>query len=157
MAVRLTNNCCCISSCPWVDPLSLSRSIIAVLQLFGTVASYLKAVQGATKHQAGLAVEASNIFSLLTALKFRVEEGNASDLTFQDLWFTAVRTLGTENGPLDQMKEALERLAIRIEPVHGVKKVGRLLIWKFEKAERVDVLSKIERLKSLVNLALTND
>lgn len=140
-----------------MDPLSLSAGIIAVLQLSGTLVSYLNSVQSATKDQAYLAVEVSNLYSLLTALKYRVEEAFASDPIPKDPWFTAVSILGTEDGPLDQTEKALERLANRIEPVRGVKKVVRQLLWKLEQAECLDILSKIERLKSLINLALTND
>lgn len=86
-----------------MNPLSLSVSIIAVLQLTGKLLSYLNDVQNATKDQAQLTVEAYNICSLLASLRIRVEQSNA-----HDRWFTAVRNLGTENGPLDQVKIALE-------------------------------------------------
>ena len=135
-----------------MDPLSVSASIVAVLQLTGTVLSYLNNVRNASKDQAQLAVEASNIYSLLISLRFRVEQSDS-----HDPWFTNVRNLGTENGPLDQIKEALERLAARIEPSHGVKKLGKQLMWKFGKSEMEDVLNKIERIKTLVSLALTGD
>ena len=135
-----------------MDPLSLTASIIAVLQLTGTILSYLNDVQKVTKDQAQLAVEASNIYSLLISLRFRVEQSNGNDP-----WFTAVRDLGTENGPLDQVREALERLASKTEPSHGVMKLGKHLMWKFEKSELESTLRKIERVKSLVNVALTSD
>jgi uncharacterized ion transporter superfamily protein YfcC len=67
-----------------MDPLSLSAGIIAVLQLSGTLVSYLNRVQSATKDQAHLAVEVSNLYSLLTALKYRVEEAVASDPILND-------------------------------------------------------------------------
>ncbi len=135
-----------------MDPMSLSASIIAVLQITGTLLSYLNDVRNATKGQAQLAVEASNIYSLLTALRFRVEQSNG-----HDSWFAAVRNLGTENGPLDQIRQALERLASKTEPSHGVKNLGKQFVWKFEKSETEEILRKIERVKSLVNIALTSD
>ncbi|KAL2038262.1 hypothetical protein N7G274_008911 [Stereocaulon virgatum] len=108
-------------------PLSLSAGIIAVLQLSGTLVSYLSSVPSATKDQASLAVKVLNLYSLLTALKHRVEEGVASDPVLEDHWFTAVRTLGTEDGPLCQTEKALKRLTNRIEPVDGVKRVAQQL------------------------------
>ncbi|KAF6235799.1 hypothetical protein HO173_005994 [Letharia columbiana] len=61
-----------------MDPLSLSASIIAVLQLTGMLLSYINDVQNATKDQAQLAVEVSNIYSLLISLRFRVEQSKLS-------------------------------------------------------------------------------
>lgn len=135
-----------------MDPLSLSASIIAVLQLAGTILPYLNDVRNATKDQTQLAVEASNIYSLLTSLRFRVEQSNGDDP-----WFIAVRNLGREHGPLDQVKEALEYLASKSEPARGIKRVSKQLMWKFEKSELQEVLRKIERVKTLVNIALTSD
>ena len=135
-----------------MDPLSLTASIIAVLQLTGKLLSYLNDVRNATKDQAQLAVEASSIYSLLISLRFRVEQSNA-----HDPWFTAVRNLGTENGPLDRVREALERMVSKAEPRQGIKGLGKQLMWKFEKSEMGDILDSIERIKTLVNIALTGD
>ena len=115
-----------------MDPSSLSASIIAMLQPSGTVLSYFKDVRNASKDQAQLAVEASNIYCLLTSLRFRVEQCND-----EDKWFTAVRNLGTKNGPLDQVREALEQLKAKTEPSDGVKTVGKqpMLEWDKLKTE----------------------
>ena len=135
-----------------MDPLSLTASIVAVLQMTGKLLSYLNHVRNTTKDQAQLAVEVSNIYGLLTTLRFRVEQSNT-----HDPWFSAVHELGRENGPLDQVKEALERLMLKLEPCQGMQRLGKQLIWKFEKLEMRDILDKIERIKSLVNIALTDD
>lgn len=135
-----------------MDPLSLSAGIIAVLQVTGKLLSYLNDIRNATKDQTQLTVEAYNICSLLASLRVRVEHSDA-----HDAWFTAVRSLGTKNGPLDQVREALERLVSKVEPFQGLKGLGRQLMWKFEKSEMGDILDKIERIKPLVNIALTGD
>lgn len=135
-----------------MDPLSLSASIIAVLQLTGMLLSYINDVQNATKDQAQLAVEVSNIYSLLISLRFRVEQSNC-----HDPWFTAVRSLGIEDGPLEQIRRALQRLVPELEPSRGMKKLGKQLMWKFEKSEMGDILDQIERIKTLVSIALTDD
>ena len=62
-----------------------------------------------------------------------------------------------ENGPLDQLQQALMRMVAKIEPADGIMKIGKQLKWKFEKTEVDEILSRIERLKSLINLALAND
>ncbi|MCJ1392629.1 hypothetical protein MMC18_005499 [Xylographa bjoerkii] len=134
-----------------MDPLSLTASITAVLQLTSTVVSYLNDVKQASKERAQVAVEASMVYSLLTSLIYRIEDANAGDA-----WYTAIRALGEENGALDQYQAALKLLASKLDTRNGTK-LGRALMWKFDKVEIIGILSKIERLKTLINVALTND
>ncbi|MCJ1282267.1 hypothetical protein MMC26_001590 [Xylographa opegraphella] len=134
-----------------MDPLSLTTSIVAVLQLTATVVSYLNDVKGASKERAQVAVEASMVYSLLTSLKYRVEDAHPTEA-----WYIAIRTLGEKNGALDQYQAALKLLAAKLDTRNGTK-VGRALLWKFDKVEIAGILSKIERIKSLINVALTND
>ena len=88
-----------------MDPLSLTASIIAVLQLTSTLTSYISEARNATADQVKVAVEAGNLYSLLTTLRFRVEEARSDDP-----WFNRVKLLGRENGPLDQFKIVLETM-----------------------------------------------
>ncbi|MCJ1478158.1 hypothetical protein MMC13_006834 [Lambiella insularis] len=134
-----------------MDPLSLAASITALLQLTSTVVSFLNAVKAASKDRARIAIETSNMYALLTVLKYRVEEAR-----LEDPWYTTIRTLAVENGALDQYHSALKLLASKLDTRSGTK-LGRALMWKFDKVEVAEILSKIERLKSLINLALTND
>jgi hypothetical protein len=39
----------------------------------------------------------------------------------------------------------------------GIKKIGNALLWKFSKEEVTNILSRIERLKTLVQIALEMD
>ena len=135
-----------------MDGLSTSASIIAVLQLTGAVIGYLNDVKDAPKECQQCTIEASNIQNLLINLRYRLEQGHAGDP-----WFTAIRALNIENGPLDQYKQALEQLQSRAEIQDGVQKVKRRLLWKFGKEEITSILARMERLKSLVSFALEND
>jgi hypothetical protein len=135
-----------------MDGLSVAASIIAVLQLTGAVIGYLNDVKDAPKECQQCTIEASNIQNLLINLRYRLEQGQAGDP-----WFTAVRALNIENGPLDQYKQALEQLRSRVEIQDGVQKVKRRLLWKFSKEEVASILARMERLNSLVNIALEMD
>ena len=135
-----------------MDPLSVTASIIAVLQLSAKVLGYLNDVKDASKDRAKCAVEASNVHSLLLNLRFRLEEGNADAP-----WYTAVRALGVENGPLDQFKQALEALQAKMTDRGRLKKAGEVLAWKFKKEEVASILGRIERLKTVVEIALQID
>jgi hypothetical protein len=135
-----------------MDPLSATASIIAILQLSAKVLSYLNDVKGASKDRAQCAIEASNLHSLLLNLRFRLEESGANQP-----WYTAVRALAVENGPLDQFKQALEMMYDKMTGGSRLEKAGEALIWKFKKAEIESVLARMERLKSLIEIALQMD
>ncbi|KAI9792977.1 MAG: hypothetical protein M1816_001299 [Peltula sp. TS41687] len=135
-----------------MDPLSLSAGIIALLQLTATVTSYLNNVKDASKDRAKCAIEASNVYSLLTNLRYRLEGA-----TSEDPWFIAVRGLSIENGPLDQYKAALEQLMSKLAPADKLRRMGEALTWKFNKSEVEAILQRIERLKVLTQIALEMD
>ena len=135
-----------------MDPLSVTASVIAVLQLTGTVLSYLNDVKKAPKECQQCTIEASNLQNLLINLRYRLEQGQIGDP-----WFAAVRALNIENGPLDQYKQALEQLQSKVDVGNGVRKVKRQLVWKFSKAEVAEILARMERLKSLLSIALEMD
>lgn len=80
-----------------MDPLSVTASIIAVLQLTSTVINYLNDAKDASKDQARCATKASNVYYLLTNLKYRLEEAKSENAS----WHAAVRSLAVANGPLD--------------------------------------------------------
>ena len=132
-----------------MDPLSVTASIIAVLQLSAKVLSYLNDVKDASKDRAECAMETSSLFSLLVSLRLRLEEGDASKS-----WYVAVRALSVENGPLDQFKQALETLQAKMT---DGGRLNNALIWKFKKEEVDAILVRMERLKTLTQIALQMD
>ncbi|KAL9105147.1 MAG: hypothetical protein Q9187_008807 [Circinaria calcarea] len=64
--------------------------------------------------------------------------------------------LSAENGAFDQLRSDLERLAKKLDPA-DIHKLGRYLIWPLQRAEVDAVLSRIERVKSLVQISLQGD
>jgi len=133
-----------------MDPLSLTASIIAVLQLTSTLTSYINNARNATKDQAKLAVEASNLYSLLTTLRFRVEEAHSDDR-----WFNQIKLLGSENGPLDQFKDILKTMVTQLSTSGKRDQIKSMLLWKFTKKEVETTLMQMERLKSLGYVAVS--
>jgi hypothetical protein len=51
----------------------------------------------------------------------------------------------------------LEQLATQLEPVVGLKKARRELVWPFKEKEVADILHAIERLKTSFMIAIHND
>jgi hypothetical protein len=135
-----------------MDPLSLTASIIAVLQLTQALASYINTARHAPVEQVNLAVEAGNLYVLLTKLRFRVEEARS-----HDPWFNQVKLLGIENGPLDQFKVVLETLVNGLPSARKRDQIRSALGWKFAKKDVENALARIERLKSLITCALIDD
>jgi hypothetical protein len=136
-----------------MDPLSVAASIIAILQLSNKVVGYLNDVKDASKERAKCAVEAANLHSLLTNLRYRLEDADADTP-----WFTAIRALAVEKGPLDQFKQTLELLNDKLTGGTGhVGNFREVLMWKFKKEETDRILLSMERLKALVGIALQLD
>ncbi|KAI4940642.1 hypothetical protein J4E91_011293 [Alternaria rosae] len=135
-----------------MDPLSAIASVIAILQLSAKVLSYLNDVKDTSKGRAQCAIEASNLHNLLKNLRFRLEEGHG-----HQSWFSAVQALAVENGPLDQFKQALETLQAKMTDGGHLKKVKEALVWNFKKEEVDAILARMERLKTLVEIALQMD
>jgi hypothetical protein len=135
-----------------MDPISLTASIIGVLQLTSALTSYINDARNTTAEQAKVAVEAGNLHGLLTTLRFRVEEARSDDP-----WFDQVKLLGIENGPLDQLKDILKIMLNELPLSRKRDQIKSALLWKFTKKEVENALARMERLKSLINCALTND
>ncbi|KAL9099156.1 MAG: hypothetical protein Q9163_005305 [Psora crenata] len=51
----------------------------------------------------------------------------------------------------------MERLAAKLSPSKGVKNISRRLTWAFDKSDVNRAFTSIERVKTLVNIALNND
>jgi uncharacterized protein YlbG (UPF0298 family) len=62
-----------------------------------------------------------------------------------------------QNGPMEQYYKALKQLESKIRIEYSSQKLKRVLLWKFTKTEVVDILGKLERFKSLINVALDMD
>ena len=135
-----------------MDPLGISASITALLQLTGTVIQYLNLVKGAPKDRQRLLSEVCNVSGMLYIL-----EDQASHAKQGDGWSLTFLLLNGPNGPVEQFKTALERLEKKLEPDKGLGKVFKAIAWPFQKEEITEILNVIERQKTLFNLARQND
>ena len=136
-----------------MDPLSISASIVALFQLTGSIFSFLSSVKNASSEQNKLRDEVITVTGLLKALEMRLE-----GMKVDDEGFLTIRALD-EGGALDQCRESLEELIGKTDndKISGIEKLGRNFTWHFGKTEVNKTLMSVERLKTLLNLALTND
>jgi hypothetical protein len=135
-----------------MDGLSAAASIIAVVQLASQVITYLNDVKDAPKECRKCMVEISNANTLLLKLDLRRSESNS-----QELWYTEVQALMVKDGPLDQYRLALQHLHAKVEPTNKMRKLVTILLWNYIKEEVTSILAKMERLKTLVSIALEMD
>ncbi|KAL2069357.1 hypothetical protein VTL71DRAFT_15695 [Oculimacula yallundae] len=133
------------------DPLSITASIIAVLQLTKSVVDYVKDVKGGSDDRIRLRESIWSTISLLEMLKGRFEDASDND----DLSSAAVKM--DVEVPLREMRHILERLVAKLAPASKFDKAMKKATWPFEKAEVKDMLSSIEAQKSHLALAMQNN
>lgn len=139
-----------------VDPLSVTASIIAVLQLSSSVLRYLVDVKDASADRQILIREISSTRGILSTLNETVDDARVSDET----WSAAIRSLEDPDGPLSVLTTTLTQLATTLKgsaSATGIKKAANSLRWPFKQSEVEKILRVIECQKSTLSLALEND
>ncbi|KFY32072.1 hypothetical protein V493_00539 [Pseudogymnoascus sp. VKM F-4281 (FW-2241)] len=137
-----------------MDPLSLTLSIVAVVQLTGAIIGCLNDLKETSSDRAQCSIEISNVSNLLVRLIYRLDEGSSNDG-----WYVEMQALAAANGPIDQYRSALEQLKSKFTSGASskLKKIGIAVSWQFSKEEVANILTRIERLKSLIHVALEMD
>ncbi|KAL9082809.1 MAG: hypothetical protein Q9165_008768 [Trypethelium subeluteriae] len=135
-----------------MEPLSVTASIVAVVQLSSEIINYLSDIRDAPEECKRCLIEASHSQNLLLRLRYRLEEGQSGAA-----WFAEIQKLEDTDSPLSQYKQALEELRLRLQAQDGFRRVKRRLLWKFSKEEVRDILTRMERLKTIISIALEND
>ena len=136
-----------------MDPLSVSASIIALLELASNVTGYLNSVRNGSEDRGKVLSEITSVNCILFSLQEIADEE-----TQNDAWSSTFQSLNVEKGPLDQIRVALERLSAKLAPPPtSFRKIRKVITWPFEKEEIKEILNIIERQKSLLNLARQND
>jgi hypothetical protein len=135
-----------------MDPLSIAASVVAIVQLTGIVIGYLHDIKDAPKDCKQVKVETANLYSLLIRLQCHLEQG---DITSP--WYAAMRSLNASGGPLDQYLQSLQLLQSKTSADGLAHKLRRMLVWSFNKEAVASIRGSIERLKTLVGIALKMD
>jgi hypothetical protein len=139
------------------DPLSISVSILTILETTKSVIEYLHDSSDASEDRSRLFAELMNCLGPLYFLEDRALKANGHAHDSQNANISCLKSLAVPNGPLDQYKATLERLVSKLKPVHGFKKLTTSVAWPFQKRETMEIFACIERQKSNFLLALQND
>lgn len=134
-----------------MDPLSITASIIAILQITVKISEGLRDAKNVSTDRSQFTSEISNLSKLLVDLLSRLDESS------DDPWHVHVRQLGGKGGLLSQYRTELGLLKDKISYGIGMKKVKSSLIWRYIRNDAECILSRIGRLKTLVQIALEMD
>lgn len=133
-----------------MDPISFAASIAAIIGVTAKTIQCLVDVKNAPSERQALSREATDLLQLLVRLNNLTEQQAGC-------WNDSLKLLATEHGALEQLRESLEKVAQKLKPRAGIKKVVRTLAWTLDKKECDEALKKIERVKSRISLALEDD
>jgi ankyrin repeat protein len=135
-----------------MDPLSMSASIIAVLQLTEEVVKYITSAVGATKERKRLRDELRACRNTLQDIKDEADDSEEG----KD-WTKTVEALEAPGGPLGRLWAALCKIESKLKPKKGIGKALANLAWPFTEKEIKEIYATIEREKSLLALAMENN
>ncbi|KAJ7586381.1 ankyrin repeat-containing domain protein, partial [Mycena floridula] len=136
-----------------MDPVGLSSSIISLIQAVKVIVDYLKDVHDAPRDRMDLLESLAGLQMVLESLRARFITNPQQHSSLE-----TTRQLAAPNGPFEHLNTLLARLETKLCPaLAGRDRLVQRLTWSFDKSDVKDSLSRLERLKSLVLLALQND
>jgi hypothetical protein len=143
-----------------MDPISITGTIIAVLQITSSVISicydYRGGVESASRDAIQITNELNSLREVLESL-LRVVEKSQSNNGKDGSSLATFELLAKEGGPLMTCKTELERLKSKLEPEKGWRKMRSMLVWPLKEGEVRRTLDWLERLKGTMGLALSVD
>ena len=135
-----------------MEALAGAVSVVQLFEITIKTIKYLYRVKEASNERTGLLREAQTLLTLLLSLQAQVDKAKQSEA-----WFVGIKSLTIKNGPLDQLRDGLENLTDKLKAEKGMKTTVRKFVWTLDKTYCEDLLQKIERAKSSINLALQGD
>lgn len=139
------------------DPLSITASVVTVLQLAGTATKYLKDIKQGSADRVRLRDELRSATCLLEMLKDRIEDSEDTDDKAEAMKSTSLSSLAGPDGPLTLFKRVLEDIIAKLAPQDGLRRRSQPLSWPFAKKDVTEMLACLERLKSTFTLVMQND
>lgn len=139
------------------DPLSITASIIAVLQLAATATEYLKGIKNGDSDRVKLRDELRSTTCLLEMLRDRIEDAEDAMPTPETVRPLFIKSLAGADSPLVQFQRILEDISAQLSPQNKLRQRSLSLTWPFTKKDIADKLAGLERLKSHFILVMQND
>ncbi|KAJ7591985.1 ankyrin repeat-containing domain protein [Mycena floridula] len=137
-----------------MDAVSFTASIIALAQGAQAIFEYIKDVRDGPSTRTELLTSLAPLSNLLSLLQVQFQS-----TTQNPPWTSAVILLGQQDGPFAQLTVIIEKIRNKLEDSSGGqgRKLFKTLTWSLDKADVTELLVRVERVKSLVMLAIQND
>lgn len=134
-----------------MDPLSISASIVALLQLSGNVIQLLVTISSQNTTARALALEISATRGLLTSLS----DIAALDSECND----RLREVVMADRPLQLLENLLRKLEAKLEDQSSSRlgQIGRKIAWPFRLQESEEMMDRARKVRSLLGEALALD
>ncbi|RYP90059.1 hypothetical protein DL770_003839 [Monosporascus sp. CRB-9-2] len=139
------------------DPLSVTASVIAILQLAAKTTQYCKDFKDGSTDRVRLRDELRSATCLLEMLKDRIEDVNDMNTDTSTLRPASIEALKRPDGPLFHFKQLLEEIVAKLTPQGSRGQLKQHLKWPFDRKEIDQLLVSLERCKSHISLAMQND
>lgn len=140
-----------------MDPLSITASAIAILQISGTIINicydYRSRVKNGAKEASCIITELNSLRQVIDSLYVLLE-----DESERTLWQrSAVNKLAQEDGPLARCIVELKALKEKLKPKKGWSATKAAILWPLKELDVKKVLQDLDRTKSTLQLALATD
>jgi len=140
-----------------MDPLSITASSIAILQISGTIINicydYRSRVKHAAKDAIRIIAELNGLRNVIDALFLLLEDESENKHSQR----SALGNLAQVDGPLARCEENLKALEKKLEPKEGWRATKAAIFWPLKEPDVRKVLQNIDSTKSTIQLALAAD
>ena len=140
-----------------MDPLSITASAIAILQISGTIIStcyeYRSRVKNESKDAGRIINELNSLRSVLDSLFVLVEDESEDEL----LEKSDLKNLAQDGGVLATCQGELEVLQKKLQPKEGWRAAKAAILWPLKESDVRKVLLDINSTKSTIQIALAAD
>ncbi len=143
-----------------MEAIGFASALISLVEATATVISYLNDVKNAPAERTQLLKELTSLNIFLGTLNSLTVQIATEPDASTDEWLATVRALDVPDGPFRQLNSLLEDLKRKLAPEGHRTFTTRLaerIMWKFSKEDVKDMLKKVERVKSLVMVAVQQD
>lgn len=139
------------------DPLSITASIIAILQLGTTAINHLRSMKNGAEDRVNLRDELRSTNHLLEMIRDRIEDAQDENATLGTGKALSIASLSGPDNPLILFKSILEDIVAKLIPQSRLRQRSLSLLWPFTKQDIAEKLACLERLKSNLSFIVQND
>lgn len=136
-----------------MDAVGFAASIVSLIQGASALLEYIKDVKDGASERAELRLGVSALPGLLTSLNAQFDNTPPNTA-----WATATSSLAVADGPFAQLSTLVQKVESKLKiPPTRIGQLQQKLKWTLDKTDVAELLTKVERVKSLIMLALQND